>query len=57
MPTAAIDRISPTREPGRRRPMAERLPAIYNTNSELTVDVTAEGSNRFRFELHAAPDR
>ena len=42
---------------GYQRPMAERLPAIYNTNSELRVDVTAEGPNRFRFELHAAPDR
>jgi len=39
-----------------RPPMVERLPAIYNTNSEMRVDVTAEGSNRFRFELHAAPD-
>jgi hypothetical protein len=37
-----------------RRPMVERLPEVYNTKSELRVDVTDGGSNRFRFDLHAA---
>jgi hypothetical protein len=37
-----------------RRPMVERLPEVYNTKSEWRVDVTAGGSNRFRFDLHAA---
>ena len=34
-----------------RRPMVERLPAVYNTRSELGASVNARGSNRFRFEL------
>jgi hypothetical protein len=33
------------------RPMVERLPAIYNTDSEWRVDVSGAGSNRFRFDL------
>jgi hypothetical protein len=33
--------------------MVERLPDVYNTRSELRVDVTVRGANRFRFELHA----
>jgi hypothetical protein len=36
-----------------RRPMVERLPAVYNTRSELRMEVTPRGANRFRFELHA----
>jgi hypothetical protein len=35
------------------RPMVERLPEVYNTKSEMRVDVTDGGSNRFRFDLHA----
>jgi hypothetical protein len=37
-----------------RRPMVERLPEVYNTKSEMQVDVTDGGSNHFRFDLHAA---
>ncbi len=37
-----------------RRPMVERLPEVYNTKSEMRVDVTEGGSNHFRFDLHAA---
>lgn len=36
-----------------RRPMAERVPAAYNTRSTLLVEVTRGGSNHFRFDLHA----
>ncbi len=36
-----------------RRPMAELLPDVYNTQSELRADVNARGGNRFRFELRS----
>ena len=36
-----------------RRPMAERLPEVYNTRTELRANVTAHGGNHFRFELRA----
>jgi hypothetical protein len=36
-----------------RRPMVERIPAVYNTRSELRAEVTTRGANRFRFDLHA----
>jgi hypothetical protein len=35
-----------------RRPMVERLPAVYNARSELEVSVTANGPNQFQFDLH-----
>jgi hypothetical protein len=35
-----------------RRPMVERLPSAYNTRSQVGVDVTADGPNRFRFDLN-----
>jgi hypothetical protein len=47
--TTADGQIDPSR-----RPMVERLPEVYNTKSEMRVDVTEEGSNHFRFDLHAA---
>lgn len=34
-----------------RRPMVERLPEIYNKNSELRMDVVDGGPNRLRLEL------
>jgi hypothetical protein len=38
-----------------RRPMVERLPDVYNTQSELHAEVKARGPNRYRFELRAGP--
>ena len=35
-----------------RRAMVERLPEVYNTRSDLRVDVSDGGPNRFRFDLH-----
>ncbi len=35
------------------RPMLERLPATYNSRSELRSQVVARKPNRFRFELRA----
>jgi hypothetical protein len=37
-----------------RRSMVERLPEIYNTNSELRMDVVAGGPNRLQLDLHGA---
>jgi hypothetical protein len=34
-----------------RRPMVERLPAVYNTRSVLSAKVAPRGPNHFRFEL------
>jgi hypothetical protein len=34
-----------------RRPMVERLAEIYNTRSELRIDVVAGGSNRLQLNL------
>ncbi len=36
-----------------RRPMVERIPAVYNTRTELRANVTERGTNRFRFDLHS----
>ncbi len=36
-----------------RRPMVERLPAAYNTRSELRANVTAHAANQFRFDLNS----
>ncbi len=36
-----------------RRPMSERLPSTYNTDSKMLVEVTDGGSNRLRFDLHS----
>jgi hypothetical protein len=36
-----------------RRPMAELLPDVYNTRSELRANVNARSGNRFRFELRS----
>jgi hypothetical protein len=35
-----------------RRPMVERLPDIYNTNSELQMEVVDGRSNRLQLHLH-----
>jgi hypothetical protein len=35
-----------------RRPMVEHLPAIYNSKSELRMDVVAGGPNRLQLDLH-----
>ena len=35
------------------RPMVERLPARYNTQSELGVEVVVRAVNRFRFDLNS----
>ena len=37
-----------------RRPMVECLPDIYNTKSELQMDVVADGPNRLQLHLHGA---
>jgi hypothetical protein len=36
-------------------PSQETIPARYNTESELTAEVTAGGANRFPFELKTKP--
>ncbi len=33
------------------RPMVERIPRVYNTDSALRAEVSQNGSNRYRFEL------
>ena len=33
------------------RPMVERIPRVYNTDSALRAEVSPNGSNRYRFEL------
>ena len=35
------------------RPMVERLPAVYNTRTELRANVVEFGANRYRFDLHS----
>ena len=35
-----------------RRPMVERIPSIYNTRSELRMDVINGGSNRLILDVH-----
>jgi hypothetical protein len=37
-----------------RRPMVERLPEVYNSQSVLRAEVMPHGANRFRFELHSS---
>ncbi len=38
-------------EPGTYRPSVERIPPKYNTQSDQVVEVTADGSNRFDFDV------
>jgi hypothetical protein len=34
----------------------DRIPAEYNVESEKTIEVTADGSNRFEFSIVSKPD-
>jgi hypothetical protein len=35
----------------------ERIPAEYNVNSKLTIEVTADGANNFDFEIAGRPTK
>jgi hypothetical protein len=41
-------------EEAAKAPPAERLPAKYNVNTELQVDVKQDGANKFDFDLKSA---
>lgn len=49
----ANDTEAPVGPPGHKMPPLgkERIPAAYNRDSKLTVEVTAEGDNTFHFAL------